>query len=37
MQIKAYDLLYKNMRAYKAPKNGKNVPKIADIGTFLPF
>ena len=23
--------------AYKVPKNGKNVPKIADIGTFLQF
>ena len=26
-----------SLGAYKAPKNGKNVPKIADVGTFLPF
>ena len=40
MQIEAYDLLYKNMKefchlkAYKVPKNGKNVPKIAVSARF---
>ena len=28
---------YYHQGAYKAPKNGKNVPKIADVGTFLAF
>ena len=42
-QIEAYNLLYKNkivwwcFIACKGPKNSKNMPKIANIGIFLPF
>ena len=34
--LQEYEVLLP-LGTYKAPKNGKNVPKIADVGTFLPF
>ena len=43
MQIETYNLFYKNIkefchyRAYKAPKNAKNVPKRQFLACFAIF